>query len=78
MSEGNFLEMNPHIDNKKSKDDVDESSDMYDTVDWLLKNIPNNNGKSRHLGHFVPGVLYFSQHQSTRILRLKRLRLKRR
>ena len=55
MSEGNFLEMNPHIDNKKSKDDVDESSDMYDTVDWLLKNIPNNNGKVGIWGISYPG-----------------------
>jgi len=44
MSEGAFLKMNPHIDNRKSKDDVDESSDMYDTVEWLLKNVLNNNG----------------------------------
>jgi len=55
MSEGAFLEMNPHIDNKKSKDDVDESSDMYDTVDWLLKNVPNNNGKVGIWGISYPG-----------------------
>ena len=44
-SEGKFEEMTPAIDNKKSKTDVDESSDTYDTVDWLLKNIKNNNGR---------------------------------
>lgn len=55
MSEGNFLEMTPHIDNKKSKDDVDDSSDMYDTVDWLLKNVPNNNGKVGIWGISYPG-----------------------
>jgi uncharacterized protein len=55
MSEGAFLEMNPHIDNKKSKDDVDESSDMYDTVEWLLKNVPNNNGKVGVWGISYPG-----------------------
>lgn len=44
-SEGKFEEMTPAIDNKKSKKDIDESSDTYDTVDWLLKNIKNNNGK---------------------------------
>src|SRR5580693_9058028 len=38
MSEGTFVEMRPHIDNKKSKQDVDDSSDLYDTIDWLLKN----------------------------------------
>ncbi len=46
MSEGKFVEMTPHIDSKKSKQDVDESSDLYDTIDWLLKNVPNNNGKA--------------------------------
>jgi uncharacterized protein len=55
MSEGNFLEMTPHIDSKKSKDDVDDSSDMYDTVDWLLKNVPNNNGKVGIWGISYPG-----------------------
>ena len=46
MSEGKFQEMTPHIDNKKSPTDVDDSSDTYDTIEWLLKNIPNNNGKA--------------------------------
>src|ERR1700693_2033937 len=55
MSEGTFVEMRPHIDNKKSKDDVDDSSDMYDTVEWLLKNVPNNNGKGGILGISYPG-----------------------
>jgi putative CocE/NonD family hydrolase len=55
MSEGTFVEMRPHIDNKKSKDDVDDSSDMYDTVEWLLKNIPNNNGKVGIWGISYPG-----------------------
>src|SRR6185369_1870289 len=41
-SEGNFQEMTPAIDNKKTKKDVDESSDTYDTIDWLLKNTKNN------------------------------------
>jgi putative CocE/NonD family hydrolase len=55
MSEGTFLEMTPHIDNKKSKDDVDDSSDTYDTIEWLLKNIPNNNGKVGIWGISYPG-----------------------
>ena len=46
MSEGTFLEMRPHLDVKKSKRDVDDSTDTYDTIEWLLKNIPNNNGKA--------------------------------
>lgn len=55
MSEGNFQEMTPAIDNKKGTTDVDESSDTYDTVDWLLKNIDNNNGKVGIYGISYPG-----------------------
>ncbi len=55
MSEGTFVEMRPHIDNKKSNKDVDDSSDLYDTIDWLLKNIPNNNGNAGIWGISYPG-----------------------
>jgi putative CocE/NonD family hydrolase len=55
MSEGKFIEMRPHIDVKKSTTDVDDSSDLYDTIDWLLKNIPNNNGKAGIWGISYPG-----------------------
>ncbi len=41
-SEGHFREMTPAVAVKKTKDDVDESSDTYDTIEWLLKNTPNN------------------------------------
>jgi putative CocE/NonD family hydrolase len=46
LSEGKFVEMRPHIDNKTSSKDVDDASDLYDTIDWLLKHIPNNNGSA--------------------------------
>jgi len=55
MSEGTFVEMRPHIDVKKAPTDIDESTDTYDTVDWLLKNIPNNNGKVGQWGISYPG-----------------------
>ena len=55
MSEGTFVEMRPHIDNKKSKQDVDDSSDLYDTIDWLLKNVSNNNGNAGIWGISYPG-----------------------
>jgi putative CocE/NonD family hydrolase len=55
MSEGQFHEMTPAIDNKKDNTEVDESSDTYDTVDWLLKNIHNNNGKVGIYGISYPG-----------------------
>jgi uncharacterized protein len=34
---------------------VDESSDTYDTIEWLIKNVPNNNGKVGLLGTSYPG-----------------------
>lgn len=45
MSEGTFVNMRPHNPNKKTPQDIDESSDAYDSIDWLLKNVPNHNGK---------------------------------
>ncbi|HEX6881415.1 MAG TPA: CocE/NonD family hydrolase [Terriglobales bacterium] len=55
MSEGNFVDMRPHIPNKNGPKDVDEASDTYDTIDWLIKNIPNNNGKVGMWGISYPG-----------------------
>ena len=55
MSEGEFDNMRPHIDKKNSKTDIDESSDTYDTIEWLVKNIPNNNGKVGLWGISYPG-----------------------
>src|SRR5580692_10203119 len=55
MSEGTFAEMTPHKDVKKSPTDVDESTDTYDTIDWLLKNVPNNNGNAGMWGISYPG-----------------------
>ena len=55
MSEGTFVEMRPHIVNKKSSKDVDDASDLYDTIDWLLKNVPNNNGTAGIWGISYPG-----------------------
>lgn len=55
MSEGVNLEMTPYIENKKTNKDVDESSDTYDTVDWLVKNLKNNNGRVGIYGISYPG-----------------------
>jgi putative CocE/NonD family hydrolase len=54
-SEGVFQEMNPHIDDKKSNKDVDESTDTYDTIEFLLKHVANNNGKVGIAGISYPG-----------------------
>jgi predicted acyl esterase len=45
MSEGPFVNVRPHNPAKKTPKDIDESTDTYDTIDWLLKNVPNHNGK---------------------------------
>jgi putative CocE/NonD family hydrolase len=55
LSEGTFVEMHPHIDNKKSPKDVDDSSDTYDTIEFLLKHVANNNGKVGIWGISYPG-----------------------
>ncbi len=55
MSEGVFMDVRPFIENKKTKNDVDEASDTYDAIDWLVKNIPNNNGNVGVFGVSYPG-----------------------
>lgn len=55
LSEGTFVEMTPHHDERNGPADVDESSDTYDTLEWLLKNVPNNNGKAGIYGISYPG-----------------------
>ena len=55
MSEGTFEEMTPHKDVKKSPKDVDESTDTYDTIEWLLHHVPGNNGKAGIWGISYPG-----------------------
>ncbi len=52
MSEGQFDNMRPHVD---GPDPIDESSDTWDTIDWLLKNVRNNNGKVGIWGISYPG-----------------------
>ena len=58
---GRFVEMRPHIDNKKGPQDVDDASDTYDTIEFLLKHVPNNNGKVGIWGISYPG--FYSRHQ---------------
>lgn len=55
MSEGEFEAVRPFNPRKKSPKDIDESSDTYDTIEWLLKNIPGNNGKVGTWGISAPG-----------------------
>jgi putative CocE/NonD family hydrolase len=55
-SEGTFTEMTPHKPVKRDRRrDVDESTDSYDTIDWLVKNIRPNNGRVGIFGGSWPG-----------------------
>src|SRR5678810_770282 len=42
-------------DRKNGVADIDESTDTYDTIDWLIKNVPNNNGRVGMYGISYPG-----------------------
>ncbi len=54
MSEDEFVNVRPFNPNKKGKE-TDEASDTYDAIDWLVKNIPHNNGKVGVHGISYPG-----------------------
>lgn len=54
-SEGDFVVMRPIKPDKRNQADTDESSDVYDTIEWLLKNIPNHNGRLGQWGISYPG-----------------------
>ena len=54
MSEGVYDNMRPFIPNKIGKQ-IDEASDTYDTVEWLVKNVDNNNGRVGLWGISYPG-----------------------
>ena len=55
MSEGEFVDVRPVIEHKTSSRDIDEPSDSYDTIDWLIKNVPNNNGRVGVRGNSYAG-----------------------
>ena len=55
MSEGEFMDVRPFIKEKKTPRDIDEASDTYDAIDWLVKNIENNNGNVGVTGTSYPG-----------------------
>ena len=55
-SEGKFVMMRPLADHHDPRA-IDESTDTYDTVDWLIKNVANNNGRVGVVGTSYPGFL---------------------
>jgi putative CocE/NonD family hydrolase len=54
-SEGEFVVMRPIHPAPVGPNDTDESTDTYDTIEWLLKNVPNNNGRAGQWGISYPG-----------------------
>jgi putative CocE/NonD family hydrolase len=55
-SEGQFVMLRKMRDKRDPKA-IDESTDAYDTIDWLLKNVPRNNGRVGMMGVSYPGWL---------------------
>jgi putative CocE/NonD family hydrolase len=55
-SEGNFVMLRPVRDRKDPRS-IDEATDAFDTIDWLLKNVPNINGRVGMLGVSYDGWL---------------------
>ena len=54
MSEGEFEDIRPFNPNKTANQ-TDETTDTYDAIDWMIKNIPQNNGKVGVFGTSYPG-----------------------
>ena len=69
MSEGEFMDVRPFNPNKKTNKDIDEASDTYDTIDWMVKNLENNNGNVGVFGISYPGF-YSNMASFERVIRL--------
>ncbi len=54
-SEGTYVDVRPYVERKKSNKDIDETTDTYDTVDWLIKHVTGNNGNVGIKGISYPG-----------------------
>ena len=55
MSEGTFEDIRPQLAPGAGPKEIDESTDTFDTIDWLVKNVPRNNGKVGTWGISYPG-----------------------
>ncbi len=54
MSEGEFVDVRPYNPNKKGKE-IDEASDTYDAIEWMVNNVPYNNNRVGCFGISYPG-----------------------
>ena len=57
LSEGKFVETTPHRPDKRGKQDIDESTDTWDTIDWLVEERAEQQRPGRHVGHLLPRLL---------------------
>jgi putative CocE/NonD family hydrolase len=55
MSEGEFQQVRPFVPEKKTPKDIDESTDTFDTIEWMLRHLPNHNGRVGMVGVSQPG-----------------------
>jgi len=55
LSEGEFVDMRPHLAVKATPDSFDETSDTWDTIEWLTHHLGNHNGKVGMWGISYPG-----------------------
>jgi putative CocE/NonD family hydrolase len=55
LSEGEFVNMRPHLAVKDGPEDVDESTDAHDTIEWLLAHVEGHNGRVGQWGNSYPG-----------------------
>lgn len=55
MSEGEYVNVRPVLGAKRSSQDIDETTDTYDTVEWLIRNVPGHNGRVGISGISYPG-----------------------
>jgi putative CocE/NonD family hydrolase len=55
LSEGDFVNMRPHLPSKRGPQDIDESTDTFDTIEWLVRHVPGNNGCVGQWGISYPG-----------------------
>src|SRR6202012_4714682 len=75
MSEGEYVNVRPFNPNKKTNNDIDEASDAYDTIDWLVKNVPGNNGRVGAVGTsyngFYTAMVGLSGHPAVKSISLQ-------
>jgi len=55
MSEGSYVNVRPFLEVRRGPSDIDEATDTYDTIEWLLHNVPNHNGRVGQSGISYPG-----------------------